>query len=185
MTSGLVAAALAALPMTAYAQDEPQNPYQPIQQNQQNQAPYQQRTPQTQSPQSQSPPQQQQTPTEEDTFVWSSTSGPRLGIMVNGMTPELRAYFGAPADRGVLIAKVARKSPAMRAGLHVGDVVTAVNGQPVSTADDVLEVLSDLQQGESFSIDVLRYGKPMTLQARIPGQQQQQPSTSSMSSSPC
>jgi membrane-associated protease RseP (regulator of RpoE activity) len=176
MTSGLVAAALAALPMTAYAQDEPQNPYQPIQQNQQTQNPSQQNQ--------QNQPSQQQAPSEEDTFVWSSTSGPRLGVMVNGMTPELRAFFGAPSDRGVLIAKVARKSPAMRAGLKVGDVVTAVNGQPVTNADDVLEVLSNLQQGESFSIDVLRYGKPVTLQARIPGQQQQ-PSTSAMSSSPC
>ncbi len=113
-------------------------------------------------------PDQQQTT--EDTFEYEASSGPRLGIMVTGLTTELRSYYGAPSDRGVLVARVATNSPAARAGLRVGDVVTAVHGQSITAADDVIDVLSNLNRGETFSIDIIRDKKPMTLQAKLPGQ---------------
>src|SRR4051812_40154999 len=70
---------------------------------------------------------------EVDTFVWSTSQG-RLGVMVMGLTPELRAYFGAPKDAGLLVARVQPKSPASRAGIQVGDVLTTVAGTKVQGA---------------------------------------------------
>src|SRR5262245_19487116 len=55
--------------------------------------------------------------------VASSRDG-RLGVMVMELTPELRAYFGAPRDSGLLIAQVVPDSAAARAGVRVGDVIT-------------------------------------------------------------
>lgn len=110
--------------------------------------------------------------TQQDTFEYEASSGPRLGIMVTGLSQELRAYYGAPSDRGVLVARVAPNSPAARAGLRVGDVVTAVSGQSIGGADDVIGVLSNLDRGETFSIDIIRDKKALTLQAKLPGQRQ-------------
>ena len=58
-------------------------------------------------------------------FEWSMSTGRgRLGVMVLGLTPELREHFRAPSDRGVMIARVEPKSVAETAGLAVGDVLT-------------------------------------------------------------
>ena len=46
----------------------------------------------------------------------------RLGVHVQPMTPALRAYFDAPEDRGVLVARVEPGSPAGDAGVEAGDV---------------------------------------------------------------
>ncbi|HSN25412.1 MAG TPA: PDZ domain-containing protein [Kofleriaceae bacterium] len=74
---------------------------------------------------------------EVEAFEWSSGQG-RLGLMLEGLTPQLRSYFGAPNDSGLLVAQVAPNSPAARAGVQVGDVITQVNRQTVQSADDII-----------------------------------------------
>ena len=56
----------------------------------------------------------------------------RIGVEVQPMTPELRGYFKAPADRGVLVVTVEEAAPAAAAGLRVGDVIIPAAGEPVS-----------------------------------------------------
>jgi S1-C subfamily serine protease len=60
---------------------------------------------------------------------------PRLGVTVQELTPELAAYFGA--KEGALVSSVADDSPGARAGLRVGDVITAAGGQPVRSSADL------------------------------------------------
>jgi membrane-associated protease RseP (regulator of RpoE activity) len=91
----------------------------------------------------------------------------RLGVSVLEISPELRVHFGAPRDRGVLINTVRPDSPAARAGMAVGDVVTAVDGDPVDAAAPMLAAMSDRKKGESVSVAVVRGGKPMTLKAQM------------------
>lgn len=74
---------------------------------------------------------------EVEAFEWSSGQG-RLGLMLEGLTPQLRSYFGAPNDAGLLVAQVAPDSPAAKAGVQVGDVITQVNRQRVQSADDIV-----------------------------------------------
>jgi membrane-associated protease RseP (regulator of RpoE activity) len=103
-----------------------------------------------------------------ETFEWSTvTSRARLGVMVIGITPELRKHFGAAEDRGVLVGRVEAKSAAEAAGLEVGDVIVEVRGQSVDSAPDVLSALAPAKQGDSVSIAVIRDGKPMTLTAKL------------------
>jgi S1-C subfamily serine protease len=59
------------------------------------------------------------------------------------MSPELRAHFGAPGDRGVLIDTVRAGSPAARAGIHVGDIVVEIDGDAARSAIDMLDAMSD------------------------------------------
>ncbi len=140
MTSGIFAAALALAPATALARpDDTQNQKQ----------------------------QQDQDAQETDQFEWSASSGPRLGIVVFGLTPELRMFYGAASDHGVLVARIAPRSPAARAGLRVGDVLVAVHGESVSDSDEILDAMSNLTRSEVFSLTVIRDHKLIVLQTTI------------------
>lgn len=103
-----------------------------------------------------------------ETFEWSTaTDHARLGVMVIGITPELRKHFGAADDRGVLIARVEPKSTAATTGLEVGDVIVEVRGRAVDSAGDVLSAIAPVKQGDTVSISVVRDHKPLTLQAKL------------------
>jgi serine protease DegQ len=58
----------------------------------------------------------------------------RLGVAIADITPELAAKLGLGEIRGALIAQVERRSPAQKAGLEEGDVVLAMDGQPIQGA---------------------------------------------------
>ena len=78
-----------------------------------------------------------------ETFEWSTmTSKGRLGVMVTGLTPELRTYFGTDKDRGVLVARVEERSAAATAGLRVGDVIVEVRGHKIEDGADVIAALA-------------------------------------------
>lgn len=96
-----------------------------------------------------------------------STSQARLGVMVISMTPELRSYFGAPTDRGVLVAKVQPGSAAEKAGIKVGDVLTNVRGEQVDDAADVIGALSTTRQGDKIPVQLVRDKKAMSIEATM------------------
>lgn len=103
-----------------------------------------------------------------ETFEWSTMTGrARLGVMVIGITPELRKHFGAADDRGVLIGRVEPTSAAAAAGLQVGDVIVEVRGVTVDSAPDVLSALAPAKQGDTVAISVIRDRRPLTLQAKM------------------
>jgi len=56
-----------------------------------------------------------------------------VGISLTELTPELREFFGAPKDAGVLVSSVAENGPAAKAGVRVGDVITSANGKATAT----------------------------------------------------
>jgi hypothetical protein len=96
----------------------------------------------------------------------SPTGRARLGVMVMAMTPELRQSMGAPADRGVLVAKIEPGSIAARAGILVGDVVVRVGPRPVRSGSDIVQALAD-HQGDRIQITVIRDDRRMRLEARL------------------
>lgn len=95
--------------------------------------------------------------------------GPRgfLGVALTDLSPELRAHFGAPEDAGVMVARVEPDSPAEGAGLAVGDVITAIDGERVATGGDVRRRIRELGEGETAAIEVRRGGKRLDLTATI------------------
>jgi serine protease Do len=72
-----------------------------------------------------------------------STTPPRLGIAIapGHVARRLRRAVGLPEVEGLLIREVTEPSPASRAGLAQGDLIVAVAGQPVRTADDLFDAL--------------------------------------------
>ena len=76
------------------------------------------------------------------------------------MTPENSKFFNLTGNTGALIASVTPDSPASRAGLKEGDVVTAVNGHSVETGSDLQVIVSEDAPGSKIELDVVRNGHP-------------------------
>jgi membrane-associated protease RseP (regulator of RpoE activity) len=97
-------------------------------------------------------------PEAEDTVVRVEHGTRRgyLGVQLIEMTPELREHFGAPRDAGVLVGEVEKDSPAAKAGIQVGDILTAVNGTRVDSAHDVSRTVRPMKPGETVKIDLSR-----------------------------
>ena len=97
-------------------------------------------------------------------------SGRRLGVSVQELTDQLASYFGV--SRGVLITAVTDGSPASRAGLKAGDVITSVNGNRIESRDDLVRALrdaADRRQAEApeITIGIVRDKKESSVKATI------------------
>ena len=98
-----------------------------------------------------------------DVFV-AGAAGP-LGLSVDELTPQLGEYFGA--KEGVLVKTVRDNSNASRAGVKAGDVITSVNGGTVSSAVDLRRRAQRLEDGDEFTLAIVREKKPMTLKGKV------------------
>lgn len=89
----------------------------------------------------------------------------RLGVQVEGVDGQLAKYFGV--DSGVLVRSVTEDSPAAKAGLKAGDVITAANGTPVKDAGDLRAALRSIDDGKPVALSVTRDRKTLSLQATL------------------
>lgn len=95
--------------------------------------------------------------------------GGQLGVQVLHMTDDLRKHFGAAAGVGILVDRVLPDSPAAKAGIKSGDVITHVAGETISHNTDVLAQLSQRKKGDSVTVTVIRNKKKVSLQAKLNG----------------
>jgi membrane-associated protease RseP (regulator of RpoE activity) len=79
----------------------------------------------------------------------------RIGINGVELTPQLAAYFGVTSGKGVLITAVSDDGPAAKAGLKAGDVITAVDGEPISSPDELSELVRRKKDGD-VTLTVIR-----------------------------
>lgn len=89
-----------------------------------------------------------------------------LGATIQTLTPELAAAANLKEPEGVLVAGVARGGPAEKAGLKPGDIVTAMDGQPLTTSPDFSRRVAKLGPGRAAKLNVLRDGRARTLVVR-------------------
>jgi membrane-associated protease RseP (regulator of RpoE activity) len=94
----------------------------------------------------------------------------RIGVQVEGMTPELRSYFHAPEDHGLLVARVEPDRPAARAGLRVGDVILSADGEPLQKPFDLVRTVAAAPVGEVIEFEVVRDGKERKLRIEPEGE---------------
>jgi serine protease Do len=100
-------------------------------------------------------------------------AAPRLGIAIapGHVARRLRRAVGLPDTDGLLVRDVAEDSPAARAGLASGDLITEAAGQPVRTPDDLFDALAAVRGG-TLELKVVRITDELTLQVTFtdPGQ---------------
>ncbi len=72
-------------------------------------------------------------------------------------------FYDLPKEMGAMVVGVEDNSPAKRAGLREGDIIVALEGQPVAGVDDLHRVLTDVRVGVSCSLTVLRWTEKLEL----------------------
>jgi len=79
-----------------------------------------------------------------------------LGIVAQPLTPELARAFGVNSRYGVIIGRIRADSPADKAGLQVGDVITAIDGRPVRDIRGVKNRIGLVRLGQRLQLQVQR-----------------------------
>ncbi|MEJ2151026.1 MAG: PDZ domain-containing protein, partial [Chloroflexota bacterium] len=91
-----------------------------------------------------------------------------LGVYAQNLTASLAKQFDMPADsRGALITGVESNSPASRAGIRVGDIITSVEGKRITSSRDLMMQVEGTSPGTKVSIGILRDGTKETLPATL------------------
>jgi S1-C subfamily serine protease len=100
-----------------------------------------------------------------------------LGISGGTITPELAKALNLPVEQGVIVQQVVKKGPADKAGLEAGttsatingqevrlggDIITEVNGKPVKSMEELVEVIQDSKPGDKLELKILRDGDEKT-----------------------
>ena len=90
-----------------------------------------------------------------------------LGVEGQNITPELAESFGLNIQNAVLIAGVVKQSPASRAGLQPGDIITRLDGQPIENAFAAFNHIAGLLPGERVEITGLRGGNTFSTNIEV------------------
>ena len=90
-----------------------------------------------------------------------------LGIAAAPVTPEAARELRLPAPRGALVAEVTPGSPAARAGVQPGDVITAFQGEDVNTPRDLTRRVAGTPPGATAKLAIARHGDQRTLEVKL------------------
>jgi serine protease Do len=94
---------------------------------------------------------------------------PRLGIDAEDIGDQLGSFFGAPDGEGILVRSVNSGSPAEKAGLKAGDVITSFNGERVRTLGDLRQKLAGKADDKPAKLGVWRNRNEVSLTVELPG----------------
>lgn len=90
-----------------------------------------------------------------------------LGIAAQELTPELAEAFGVNTQYGVIIGRIRGGSPADKAGLQVGDVITAIDGQPVRDIKAVKNRIGLVRLGQRMMLSIVRDDQSLQITAVV------------------
>jgi serine protease Do len=101
-----------------------------------------------------------------------------LGVFIGDLTKELATELNVASagagSQGAFVPNVFKGSPADKAGIQPGDVITAVNGNAVENSNQLMRTVGGLAPGDSVRFTVVREGKQMSLTARITARENEQ-----------
>ncbi|HEY1481214.1 MAG TPA: PDZ domain-containing protein [Candidatus Acidoferrum sp.] len=101
-------------------------------------------------------------------FAMLGSGHPRLGIDAENLEGDFGNYFGAPDGEGVLVRNVFGDSPAARAGMKAGDVITSVNGERIRSVSELREKLGTNKDGKNVKLGLLRNKAEMSVNVEVP-----------------
>jgi serine protease Do len=108
-------------------------------------------------------------PTVETLIRDGKVSHGLIGIGISDVTPDNAKFFQMSNATGAVVTEVEPNSPGGKAGLHIGDVITGLNGHSVTDAGELQMEVGQKRPGETVQLEVMREGKtvsvPVTLEA--------------------
>ena len=90
-----------------------------------------------------------------------------LGVVIQEVNKDLAESFGLDKPAGALVAQIAENGPAAKSGLQVGDVILALNGQPIVMSADLPHLVGNLKPGSKVTLDVVRSGSRKQIDVTI------------------
>jgi serine protease Do len=96
-----------------------------------------------------------------------------LGVQMQPLTTTLAKAVGLPSDEGVVVDSVENGSPAFRAKLQQGDVITAFDGKPIKTTRDLAMAVANTASGKAASVTVWRDEHQRVVAITIASQKQE------------
>jgi len=82
-----------------------------------------------------------------------------IGVQIQPVTPDIADSLGLKKAEGALVAEPQANSPAAKAGVESGDVITKVNGETVKDARELARTIGSLSPGSAVKLDVLHKGQ--------------------------
>lgn len=93
--------------------------------------------------------------------------GAYLGVELVSLNEPLRAHFGVPEGSGVLVSNVVDDSPAARAGVQVGDIITRFDGEDVTSSRKLTTMVRKAEAGDPADLEIWRDGKVETVSTTL------------------
>lgn len=96
---------------------------------------------------------------------------PYIGVQMVALTPQVKQFINTSPnsgmqveeDQGILVVQVQRNSPAVKAGVRVGDVIAAIDDQPVTKANKVQQLIDKAGIGGELPVKLRRNGRTVAL----------------------
>ncbi|MEY8459652.1 trypsin-like peptidase domain-containing protein [Eggerthellaceae bacterium 24-137] len=91
----------------------------------------------------------------------------QLGVSLSSVNDQMAGNFGLASESGAYVAGVAEDSGAAAAGLQEGDIITALNGEAVESASDLMLAVRGEQPGDTVTLTVNRNGQEQEMQVTL------------------
>lgn len=91
----------------------------------------------------------------------------RIGVQIGEVTKEVAESLGLPRAQGALVARVEPGSPAEKAGLEAGDIITHFNGATIDKSGDLPRLVGNTKPGTNSTVTVLRKGTKRDLPVTV------------------
>ena len=103
----------------------------------------------------------------QDLMVYGKVTRGWLGVYIQPVTREVAEAYGLDDPRGALVSDIMPQSPAEKAGLRRGDIITSVAGKRVEESQDLVFMIRRHLAGDTVDLEVFRDGKSETLPVRL------------------
>lgn len=90
-----------------------------------------------------------------------------LGVMIQGITPELKESFELKEEEGALVSEVTPGGPAEEAGIKEGDVIVSFDGKKIREMKDLPIIVASTPVGKIVTVEVIREGKKKRFEVKI------------------
>ncbi len=91
----------------------------------------------------------------------------RLGILVQDLTPNVAEAMKVGSDEGAIVSEVEPGSPADKAGIQAGDVITELDGRPVHSASNLRNAIGLMRIGQVIDLTLVRNGEKKSVHAEV------------------
>ncbi|MFW6202203.1 MAG: trypsin-like peptidase domain-containing protein, partial [Gemmatimonadota bacterium] len=103
----------------------------------------------------------------DDLIRHGAVHRPKLGVAVQDVNPADAEVYRLDRPYGAEVVRVEQGGPAERAGLRLGDVIVAADGDPIESSGDLTARLARMQPGDEVALDVVRYGDRVRLTVEL------------------